>query len=140
MEDIRFSEGKLVVGASWYQLSKIREVTVERTRRTLNPFASVAKIILPIFVFYVGKQFYSLWFFIVIIAGLTFWEFKTVCCFRLFVRMDSGKYEVARIVGVNRIFSKMKIEDADKRARTLADEIRARISDAVIESNAQASP
>jgi hypothetical protein len=125
MEDVTYSEGKLHVGASWYRLSKINEVTVKKSVAIGDALWAV--IMATPFVMY-GFDYWThhFWFWLVLAAA-----FVSIACrlmtrsVRVFVCMESGKFPVAKIVANNFAWRGIKVADAERRARELAEEIRA---------------
>jgi hypothetical protein len=130
MEDVTFSEGKLHAGSSWFRLSMINEVTIERGSAIGSALLYLALLswYAPIFFRQTGGSI-GFWVSLAIVFGLFCLRVAKQRILRVFVCMDSGRIEVAKIRGDDFLFSRVKIREAEKRARLLAEEIRSNIPD-----------
>jgi hypothetical protein len=129
MEDVTYSDGKLHVGASWYRLSMINEVIVERSIPTFQFWYLAVPLLLTWLGFHQRES--RIWFWVLWALYLTLIVLKTMFVrdFRVFVCMDSGRYEVAKIRGDDFRLWCVRIAEAERRARALVEEIRGHIPD-----------
>lgn len=132
MDDVTFSDGKLHSGASWYRLSMINEVTVERSLPG-RPFLHLAPLLLFTWMGFIQPRS-PIWFWVLWAVYLTLLvlEATLVRNLRVFVGMDSGRYKIATIRGDDFRWwwwRRVTIAEAERRARALAEEIRAHIPD-----------